>query len=61
MVEAERVENFVLHRASEQAALRLQRDRLSSSLATNVGPTPGGQEGRCYRNLTLCELSQARR
>lgn len=40
MVEAEGVENFVLHRAGVQATPRPQRDRLSSTLATDVGPAP---------------------
>lgn len=44
MVEAEGVENFVLHSASEHAALSSQRDLLSSTLATNVGPTSDTQE-----------------
>lgn len=40
MVEAEGVENFVLHRAGVQATQSIQRDLLFSTLATDVGPAP---------------------
>lgn len=41
MVEAQGVENFMLHHTDSHAAWTSQRDVLSSPLTTNVGPTPG--------------------
>lgn len=41
VVEAQGVENLVLHRAGVQATSSPQGDRLSSALATDVGPAPG--------------------
>lgn len=46
MVEAQSVKNFMLHRAGVQATLSLQRDPLSSPLATDVGPAPETHTGQ---------------
>ena len=40
VVEAQSVEDLVLHRAGVQTAVGLQGDRLSSPLTSHVGPAP---------------------
>lgn len=59
MVEAQSVKNFVLHRAGVQATLSLQRDPLSSPLATDVGPAPETHIGqKKLKELVLCAAPQ---
>lgn len=53
MVEAQGVENFVLHHTDTQAAWTSQRDGLSSPLTTNVGITPDTNQDKEALSLNI--------